>query len=128
MGDPKRIVAIRKDLHLGQPVRVYDSRVDTMRPARIVEMRDTQFEWKLPYSAIEPLTPGERAAPPPATPSAPKPSRAAFAKGDKVSFTDRHLQVHIGVVTRCNPKTASVAAADMAWTVPYRMLRIVLDI
>ena len=137
MTDPRRIVAIRKDLHLGQRVRVYDSRADHMRPARIVAMGDTQvtvqgtehrFDWKLPYAAIQPLAPGDRAAPPPAVPAAPNPARGDFAKGDKVSFTDRHLQVHVGVITRCNPKTASVASGDMAWIVPYRMLRIVLDI
>ena len=33
--DPRRIVAIRKDLHLGQVVRFYDARRDVMRlPAR----------------------------------------------------------------------------------------------
>ena len=137
MTDPRRIVAIRKDLHLGQRVKVYDSRADITRPARIVALGDTQltvqgtehrFDWKLPYAAIEPLQAGENAAPPATPAAAPKPSRADFVKGDKVSFVDRHLQAHVGVITRCNPKTASVASDDMAWTVPYRMLRIVLDI
>lgn len=90
-------------------------------------MRDTQvtvqgtehrFDWKLPYSVIEPLASGEKATPGPIAPEAPKPTRADFAKGKKVSFVDRHLQVHVGVITRCNPKTASVASDDMAWTVP----------
>nr|AGJ70663.1 hypothetical protein [Comamonas sp. 7D-2] len=35
--DPRRIVAVRKDLHLGQVVRFYDGRRDTMREGRIVE-------------------------------------------------------------------------------------------
>lgn len=30
-------------------------------------------------------------------------------------FTDRHLQVHVGVITRCNVKTASVESDDVAW-------------
>ena len=137
MTAPRRIVAIRKDLHLGQVVWVYDSRADVMRPARIIVMGDThatvqgtehRFDWKLPYAAIEPIPAAEKTAPAPSAPTAPKPARGDFTKGDKVSFTDRHLQDHVGVVTRCNPKTASVAADDLAWTVPYRMLRIVLDI
>jgi hypothetical protein len=136
--DPRRIVAIRKDLHLGQVVRFYDSRRDSLRPGRVVEMRDAQLtlhdteartQWKLPYAAIEPPQPG--ATPEPAAvaaPAAPRPTRADFRRGDKVSFTDRHLQVHVGVITRCNPKTASVDSDGAAWSVPYGALRQVLDV
>ena len=51
-----------------------------------------------------------------------------FKRGDKVSFTDRHLQSHVGVITRCNPKTASVDSDGGTWGVPYGMLRHVLDV
>jgi hypothetical protein len=136
--DPRRLVAIRKDLHLGQVVRFYDARYDTMRLGRVVEMREAQLtlhgtevhaEWKLPYAAVQPAEPGARpeASPPPAS-STPKPTRADFRRGDKVSFTDRHLQVHIGTITRCNPKTASVNCAGESWSAPYGALRHVLDI
>ena len=97
--DPRRIVAVRKDLHLGQVVRFYDGRRDTMREGRIIEMRDAQVtlhdtqqrvQWKLPYAAIEP--PQSAVQPDPATPPAqptppasPRPTRADFARGDKVS-------------------------------------------
>jgi hypothetical protein len=138
MTDPRRIGAIRKDLHLGQVVRFYDARHDTMRLGRVVEMRDAQLtlhgtevnaEWKLPYAAVEPPQPGVKPEPaPPATPSAPKPTRAEFRRGEKVSFTDRHLHVHVGVITRCNPKTASVDRDGEAWSVPYGALRHVLDV
>lgn len=138
--DPRRIVAIRKDLHLGQVVRFYDARHDVMRVGRVVEMRDMHVtlqgtevrgEWKLPYAAIEPPVPGvkpqsaSRAAPP----APPKPTRADFQRGEKVSFTDRHLQTHVGIITRCNPKTASVDTGDgTSWSVPYGALRRVLDV
>lgn len=137
--DPRRIVAIRKELHLGQVVRFYDARRDTMRLGRVVEMRDAQLtlhdtqanvQWKLPYAAIEPPQPGVKLEPsaPAAPASVPKPTRADFRRGDKVSFTDRHLQVHIGIITRCNPKTASVDSAGEVWGVPYAGLRPVLDV
>lgn len=126
MTDPRRIVAIRKDLHLGQVVRFYDARRDTMRSGRITEMRDAHLTvtstevnaaWKLPYAAIEPPLHGaaapEPAAPPPAAPA--RPTRADFSRGEKVSFTDRHLQTHVGIITRCNPKTASVDASGASW-------------
>ena len=137
--DPRRIVAIRKDLHLGQVVRFYDAKRDVMRLGRVVEMRDMQVtlqgtevrgEWKLPYAAIEPPAPGEKPQSAPATaPSTQKPTRADFQRGEKVSFTDRHLQTHVGIVTRCNPKTASVDTGDgNSWSVPYGALRHVLDV
>jgi len=143
MTDPRRIVAIRKDLHLGQIVRFYDARRDTMRSGRVTEMRDTHLTvqsteyhaaWKLPYAAIEPATerpPHDAAAQPaaaPPSPAAARPTRADFKRGDKVSFTDRHLQTHVGTITRCNPKTASVDVGGESWGVPYAGLRHVLDI
>ena len=134
MPDPQSIVAVRKDLHLGQVVRFYDERRDTMRDAQLT-LHDTQQlgQWKLPYAAIEPPPPDAQprpqsppASPPPAT--SPKPKRADFARGDKVSFTDRHLQTHVGVITRSNPKTATVDTGEASWSVPYSGLRRVLDI
>lgn len=141
MTDPRRIVVVRKDLHLGQVVRFYDGRRDTMREGRIVEMRDAQvtlhdaqqrMQWKLPYVAIEPpqsaAPPAPATAPTPPTPPPPKPTRADFARGDKVSFTDRHLQTHAGVITRCNPKTATIDTGEASWSVSYGHLRRVIDI
>lgn len=139
LSDPKRIVAIRKLLHLGQVVRFYDARHDQMRLGRVVQLREAQltlhgtelrYAWKLPYAAVEPPEPGmapEPVAPPPAS-SAAKPTRADFSRGDKVSFTDRHLQVHVGTITRCNPKTASVDCAGAVWSVSYAGLRRVVDV
>jgi len=75
----------------------------------------------LPYAAIEPTPPNAQprpqtppASPPPAT--SPKPTLADFARGDKVSFTDRHLQTQVGVITRSNPKTATVDTGEASWT------------
>jgi len=138
LSDPRRIVAIRQALHLGQVVRFYDARHDQLRLGRIVELRDAQLtlhgtelrgEWRLPYAAVVPPEPGTEprpTAPPP--PAVPKPTRADFRHGDKVSFTDRHLQTHVGVITRCNPKTASIDSDGEAWSVPYAALRPVLDV
>jgi hypothetical protein len=137
MTDPRRIVAIRKDLHLGQTVRFYEARHDRLLQGRIVAMRDTGLsvqateyrgEWKLPYAAIEPSEPGVRAPAAPAPSIAPKPTRADFQRGDKVCFTDKHLQTHIGIISRCNPKTASVHTDGAAWSVPYAALRPVIDL
>jgi hypothetical protein len=94
LSDPRRIVAVRQALHLGQVVRFYDARHDQLRLGRIVELRDAQLtlhgtelrgEWRLPYAAIVPPEPGTApgpTAPPPAT--VPKPTRADFRHRDKV--------------------------------------------
>ena len=137
MSDPRRIVAIRKDLHLGQTVRFYEARHDRLLQGRIVHMRDSSLtvqgselrgEWKLPYAAIEPTEPDAKAAAAAPPASAPRPTRADFSRGDKVCFTDSNLRVHLGIITRCNPKTASVHSDGAAWSVSYAGLRRVLDI
>ena len=43
--------------------------------------------------------------------------------------TDRHLRTHVGIITRCNPKTASIDTGDgYSWSVTYGALRHVLDV
>lgn len=72
LADPKRIIAVRLNMHLGQTVRFLDWRDGQMRSGRVVDLRDTQVvlhevatrrEWKLPYAAIEPPAAGVEQAP-----------------------------------------------------------------
>jgi hypothetical protein len=67
LADPKRIVQIRKDLHLGQTVRFMDWRDGQMRTGKILAMKDTQAtihedgtrnSWSVPYAARRDLRPG----------------------------------------------------------------------
>lgn len=67
LADPKRIVQVRKDLHMGQTLRFMDWRDGQMRLGKIVAMKDTQLTvqedgtrsaWTLPYTAVEPPAPG----------------------------------------------------------------------
>ena len=83
LADPKRIIAVRANLHLGQTVRFLDYRDGQMRSGKVVALKDTQLtlhedgtrrEWKLPYAAIEPPPPTATPAPPPATSTPPSPS------------------------------------------------------
>lgn len=138
--DPRRILAVRSKLHLGQTVRFVDWRDAQMRSGRIVMLKDTQAiihdlherkEWKLPYAAIEP----------PAGPSQPvqpaesaervqavKPGRNDFRCGERVSFQDRYLQNQIGTIVRINQRTATVDCGTESWRVPFAALRHVLDV
>ena len=102
LADPRRILAVRTNLHLGQTVRFLDWRDGQMRTGKVVAMKDTQAtmheegsrrEWKLPYAAIEPpaataVSPAEA----PASPAPARPSRNDFRCGEKVSFEDSYLQ------------------------------------
>lgn len=140
LADPKRIIAVRINMHLGQTVRFLDWRDGQMRSGKVVDMRDTQVvlheattrrEWKLPYAAIEP--PATGAAPPPAQaapPAAmPLPQRDDFRRGDKVAFEDRYLNTQVGVITRLNQRTATIDTGNgQSWRVGFGLLRHVVDI
>ena len=67
LADPRRILQVRKDLHLGQTVRFMDWRDGQMRVGKVVAMKDTQLtiqeqptgsSWTVPYTAVEPPAPG----------------------------------------------------------------------
>jgi hypothetical protein len=140
LADPKRIIAVRLNIHLGQTVRFLDWRDGQMRSGKVVDLRDTQVvlhepttrrEWKLPYAAIEP--PAAGAAPPPAQaapPAAmPLPQRDDFRRGDKVAFEDRYLNTQVGVITRLNQRTATIDTGNgHSWRVGFGLLRHVVDI
>lgn len=140
LADPRRILAVRTNMNLGQTVRFLDWRDGQMRNGKVVAMKDTQVtlheegtrrEWKLPYTAVEPPDPSS----PPATASvrtAPPqnlPTRGDFLCGEKVSFDDKYLQPQVGIVVRINQRTATVDTGNgHSWRVPFHMLRQVFDI
>jgi hypothetical protein len=141
LADPRRIVAVRTNMHMGQTVRFLDWRDGRMRNGRVVAMGDakvtlheegTKTEWKLPYTAIEPpqATSSAAATPPaPAAPAQGKPGRGDFRCGEKVSFEDKYLQTQVGTVVRINQRTATVDTGDgHSWRVGFPLLRHVLDI
>lgn len=140
LADPRRIIAVRTNMNLGQTVRFLDWRDGQMRNGKVVAMKDTQVtlheegtrrEWKLPYAAVEPplATAQPMAAAAPATPPPIKASRNDFRDGEKVSFDDKYLQPQVGTVVRINQRTATVDTGNgQSWRVPFHMLRHVLDI
>jgi hypothetical protein len=42
LADPRRILAVRKDMHLGQTIRCLDWRDGQMRTGKVVALKDTQ--------------------------------------------------------------------------------------
>jgi len=139
LADPRRILQVRKDLHLGQTVRFMDWRDAQMRVGTVVAMKDTQLTiqeqatrstWTVPYTAVEPPAPGApRQAPEPAPQPAPRAGRNDFRCGEKVAFEDKHLNTVVGVIVRINQRTASIDPGDgTTWRVGFSLLRHVVDI
>lgn len=141
LADPRRILAIRKQLNLGKSVQFMEWRTGQMRPGTVVELKPTQLtvhedgtrsHWKLSYAAIDPGPSSERLDnPEPTLNQAPvhKPGPHDFRRGDKVSFTDKYLQPQVGTITRINQRTASVdCEGGTQWRVPFAMLNQVMDI
>ena len=140
LADPKRIIAVRVNMHLGQTVRFLDWRDGQMRTGKVMDMRDTQVvlhetatrrEWKLPYAAIEPPPPAVTPSAPEPEPlqTAPLPQRGDFRCGEKVAFEDRYLNTQVGTITRINQRTATVDTGNgHSWRVGFTLLRHVVDI
>jgi hypothetical protein len=141
LADPKRIIAVRANMHLGQTVRFLDWRDGQMRSGKVVQMREAQAviheastrrEWKLPYAAIEQppagAAPVQPAAAEPST-APPLPRREDFRCGDKVAFEDKYLNTVVGTIVRINQRTASIDPGDgTTWRVGFALLRRVIDV
>ena len=141
LADPRRIIAVRKDMNLGQTVRFVDWRDGSLREGKVVAMRDMQVtlqdlrerkEWKLPYAAIEPPLPDPATRPQavaPEPPAAPRPTRNDFRCGEKVAFEDKYLQTVVGTIVRINSRTATIDPGDgTQWRVGFGLLRHILDV
>lgn len=139
LADPRRVIEIRRHLHLGQTVQFLDWQHGVMLKGQVVALHERQVElreisarrqWKLPYTAVElPDGPSTRHAEPPA-PAAPlRPTRNDFRCGDKVAFEDKYLQTVVGTVVRINQRTATIDPGDgTTWRVGFALLRPVVDV
>jgi hypothetical protein len=134
--EPRRILAVRQQLHNGMVVRFFDVNDGSTRTGRVVAMRardltidETDRRLRhtgVPYAALDPsnssVNDGEIADAPAATKPAPKPSaRGEFKVGDLVSFHDLDLRSVIGTNKRMNEKTATVKPENQSrrWRVPF---------
>ncbi len=145
LADPKRHLAARTSLHLGQAVEFVDFRDGQMRLGKIIGMRDTQATvmeqgtkrtWKIPCLAMQRRTETQRTSEqepyvPPPEPAVAATKAREFQRGDTVTFDDRDGRCINGVIVRINQRTATIGtakAADGTWRVPFHMLRHVLEV
>ena len=143
--DPRRGLAARADLHLGQSVRFVDFRDGQLRSGKIIAFKDTQATvleqgtkrtWKIPCVSMQGYTEADRRDEPspyvPPPEPAPTPTKACeFQQGDTVTFNDRDSRAITGVVVRINRRTATIGTGTAdggTWRVPFHMLRHVLEI
>ena len=140
LADPRRGIAARASLHLGQPVQFVDFRDGQMRRGKIIAMKDTQATvleestkrtWKLPCLAMQGHADERRTEQAPYEPP-PEPVSAKareFQRGDTVTYDDRDGRGITGVIVRVNQHAATIGTGDgQTWRVPFHMLRHVLDI
>lgn len=141
--EPRRVLEIRRHLHLGMTVRFFDATTGVMRNGRITALRqhdvaidetDRPSRWSgVPYAALD-LQPADTtdsveildAAP--QGPRAAARTRADFKVGDSVSFTDRGGRTVFGRIVRLNQKTASIDTDGGSWRVSYPLLQPVVDL
>ncbi len=135
LADPRRILDVRRHLHLGAQVMYFDHRSGTLVPGRVLQLQATsatiqdiatRTHWKLPYAAIV-ADPAQRTEQAPATPQRAV-EVATFKLGDTVSFTDKHLRERIGTVTRINAKSCSLLCDGEQWRVSPALLRKIIDL
>ena len=143
LADPRRGIAARANLHLGQRVHFVDFRDGQMRRGKINAMRDTQATmleegtkrtWKIPCLATQGYHGAERRDEQAPYEPPPEPARATahareFQRGDTVTFDDRDGRNITGVIVRINQRTATLGTGDgETWRVPFHVLRHVLDV
>ena len=142
LADPRRSIAARANLHLGQPVQFVDFRDGQMRLGKIIAMRDmqatvleegTKRTWKIPcvsmrYAGVERRDEQAPYEPPPEPVAAPTHARE-FLRGDTATFEDREGRNITGVIVRINQRTATLGTGDgRTWRVAFHALRHVLDV
>lgn len=129
---PKRLIAIRERLHLGQEVDFWNQRDNRMQHGRIVQFKRDQLliqtespstYWWAEFAAIQF---DARQAPQSEPPR--RMQRSDFALGDTVSFEGRDLIQRLGTIVRLNQKTATVSCDAQEWRVSYALLRHLVDL
>jgi len=141
--EPRRILDVRKHLHLGMTVQFFSDYDATTHTGKIVALRDRDLtiddanqntRWSgVPYAAIDlgatdtdTVEIIDADAQP--RPAHRRPAREDFKIGDAVSFVGRDHHTRFGRVVRRNQKTASLECDDGLWRVAYALLQHVVDL
>lgn len=132
LADPKWIHAVQSQLRIGQEIRFFDARANTLQAAEILEFRkkevlvrqlDTDERWLIVYSCINlegvDVHIREQAAQ--------GLGRHEVAVGDTVGFLDHTHQQRSGRIVRLNDKTVTLLSNGQKWRVGYGLLHRVVE-
>jgi hypothetical protein len=142
LADPRRILQVRKDMHLGQTVRFMDwrdgqhargqGRGHEGHAADAARGRHAQASGRCPTRPWSRRHLPRRHKRLPASHRPPRlhePGRNDFRCGEKVAFEDKYLNTVVGTIVRINQRTATIDPGDgTTWRVGFALLRHVLDI
>ena len=141
LADPRRIVQVRAQLHMGQQVQYLHWADGKLRSARVVGMhgdhvaiQDAGYSkaFKVHYAAIltEMTDASSASAPTPVDAELTRPSpppevaaRADFRVGNRVTFIDKNLRHRAGLIVRVNQHTATLDCDGQKWRVAFELLR-----
>ncbi len=141
--ESRRILEVRKHLHLGMTVHFLSDYDASTHTGRIVALRDRDLtiddanqntRWSgVPYAAIDLGATDTDTVEildrePPKTAAPRRHTRQDFKIGDAVSFVGRDHHPRFGRVIRLNHKTASLECPDGQWRVAYALLQHVVDL
>jgi len=132
LDDPQWTRAIRSRLHVGQEIDYFSSTENTIRRARIDELRRKQAavtdldggrRWLVDYVTINihgiDVQVREQAAK--------GIGRNEVMVGETLGFTDRDGHERSGSVLRLNDKTVTLQVGHQQWRVAYQLLHRVVD-
>lgn len=128
LDDPKRILAIRRTLRIGQEIEYFDSRHNAPVKARLLECNKTRVlvqnladgkKWNLPYYWLN-VEQTETAI---QTSRGVGLQRHEVGIGDLLGFVGSRDNIErYGEVMRLNPKTVTLNCKPEIWKVPYSHL------
>ncbi len=130
--DPARLAAVKRALHVGQPIEWFVAEENRLVGGKILELRRTRAlvqqaedgsRWTIPFHLINLDGHETEIAPQPTRPL----DRNRIKVGDRVAFKDRAGQEHFGEVVKLNPKTAAVLVGRTRWRVAYALLAPIID-
>lgn len=132
LDDPKWMLAIRRELRIGQKVEYFDEKENRLCTGQVLELRqkgvvllrmDTAQRWLMPYASINlgGLDAVIREKP------AHGLSRQEVAIGDVVGFHDREQRQRNGRIIRLNDKTVTLISDNQQWRVSYALLHRVVE-
>ena len=144
LADPRRIVQMRAQLHIGQQVQYLSWGDGKLRTARVVgthgdhvaiQVAANSKAFKVHYAAILTEPASTQSGPIPADAALIKPapppevaSRADLRVGNRVTFIDKNLQSRVGLIVRLNQHTATLDCEGQKWRVAFELLRPLVDV